>query len=128
MVDAIVFNMTFTCIICIACNLFVLELNDSLNMDIAVALVDLAVVLGLTFAYFYLSEWISAYLLEIGDVFYDSLWYRWSLQQQRLLVLPIQRSQREFRLKSLGLFDCSLAFFASVSIFHKSPINHMLKL
>lgn len=106
--------MTLTCIIGIAFNLFVFELNDTLNLEIVIASIDLAAYPGLTFLYFYLSEWITSDLLDISDVFYNSSWYYLPLQHQKLLVLPIMRAGRDLRLKSLGLFDCSLAVFASV--------------
>lgn len=55
-------------------------------------------------------------LLEIGDIFYNSAWYRLPIKEQRLLALPIQRSQREFRLSGLGFLDCSLAVYSSVKL------------
>lgn len=112
----ILFNVAFTCIIVIACNLLVIELNNQLNMEIIVAMVDLCVMLGITFAYFYLSEWITSDLFEIGDIFYNAPWSRLPIKQQKLFVLlPIQRAERGLRLKCLGLFECSLAVFWMVS-------------
>lgn len=110
----ILFNITFTCVIAIACNLFVLEMNGKINMEIIVALIDLGVVIGLTFAYFFLSEWITTDLFAIDEIFYNSPWFRLSTDQQKLLVLPIMRADREFRLTGLGIFECSLAVFATV--------------
>lgn len=111
----ILFEMTLACTIIIAFSLFVVELNDSLNVEILVALIDMAICVGLTFVYFYFSEWVTSDLLQVGDVFYDSLWYRLPTMKQKLLVLPIQRGGREFRLTGLGFFDCSLAIFSTVN-------------
>lgn len=114
MMELILFNLTFTCITAIAFNLFVIDLNDSLSYEIIVALADLFFVLNLTLAHFYLSEWITSDLLEIGNIFYNGAWYRLPTMQQKLLVLPIQRAGRPLHLEGLGLFDCSLAVFVSV--------------
>lgn len=111
----VLFNMTFICVIVIALNLLVVELNESVSVQMVVAFTDLISVVLVTFSYFFLAECITTDLLSVGDLFYNSDWYRLlSVQQQKLLVLPIQRAQRELRLKGLGLFDCSLVTFASV--------------
>lgn len=112
----VLFSMTFTCGIVIAANLVVFELNESFNLEIFVAFLDMVVEIVMTFAHFYLAEWITSDLLSIGDHFYNSAWFCLPLKQQKLLVLPIQRAQRELRLKGLGLFECSLPVFSMVEI------------
>lgn len=114
--ELILFNMTSTCTIAIAFNLYVLEFNGQFIMQIMVAIIDLVIILWLTFAHFYLSERITCDLLEAGDCFYNSPWYRLKINQQKLLVIPIQRAQQEVRLKGLGIFECSLAGFLSVVV------------
>lgn len=127
--DAILFIMTLTSTIVIAFNLFAVEMN-AISLETIVAFFDLFVTLSLSFAYCYLSDWITADLLEIGDIFYNSPWYRLlSTRKQRLLVLPIQRAHRLVRLRSLGLFDCSAAVFLSVIIYYrcwKECVRHYL--
>lgn len=112
--EVIVFNITMICAIVIACNLLVFELIGQFNIVMLAALMDLGVVLAITFAYFYLSERITSDLLEIDDIFYYSPWYRLPTNRQKLLVLPIIRGGRVVRLKGLGLFDCSLPVFSKV--------------
>lgn len=108
--------MTLSTTICIAFDLFAVELSDTLSLETVTAVTNLCVVLAIAFAYCYLSDWITADLLEIGNVFYSSPWYRLlSVKQQQLLVLPIQRANRLVRLRSLGLIDCSGAVFLSVN-------------
>lgn len=114
MMELVLFNMATTCVIIIAFNLLVVELNDTFNMEAMIAFIDLYLMLGLTFAHFYLSEWITSDLSDIGDIFYNSPWYQLPLKQQTLMALPIQRAGRVFRLQCLGLCNCSLAIFASV--------------
>lgn len=113
----ILFNCMFTCIASIAFNLFVIESNGTPNFQKIVALIDLVGILMLTFVHFSLSEWITNVLLEIGDDFYNSRWYRLPNKQQKLMTLPIQRAQREFRLTGLGLFECSLYVFDAVRMY-----------
>lgn len=115
MMEVILFNITFTCVICIAFNLLVVELNDSLNFEMLVAFADLGIVMSITAVYFFHSEWITCDLLEIGDNFYNSAWYQLPVEMQRPLKLPIQRADRVFRLRALGLFECSQAVFLSVN-------------
>lgn len=114
MMNLIIFVITFTCIIVIAFNLFVLELANAIDITMLSAFVDSGIVIGLTVVYFYLSEWITGDLLDIGEIFYNSPWYRLPPKQQTLIKLPIQRAQREIRLSAFGLFGCSLPVFASV--------------
>lgn len=115
--DVTLFSITLTCTICIAFNMFVVELNDSLNIEMMVAFADFAAVIAITAVYFFHSEWITADLLEISDNFYNSPWYRLPVKQQKYLMLPIQRADRIYRMKSLGLFDCSLPVFVSVHFY-----------
>lgn len=115
MMELILFYITLTCTIAIAFNLFVVELSDALSFETIIAIVDLYLILGLTFAYYFLAEWITSDLLDIGDIFYNSQWYRLAPRQTKLLAFPIRRAQRVLRFKSLGFLDCSLPVFASVS-------------
>lgn len=114
MMESVLFSMTFTCMVIIVFNLYVIELNDTLTFEIYCAFGNLAAGLALAFTYFFMSEWITSDLMQIGDHFYNSAWYQLPTKQQTLLVLPIQRAQRELRLSGLGLFDCSLEVFGQV--------------
>lgn len=115
--EVIIFNMTLTCTLVIAFNLYVLDASDSFNVDMLNASLDLLVIVALTFAYFYPSEQFTTNLLEIGDIFYDSTWYKQlTAKQQILIILAMQRAQREIRLTGLGLFNCSLPIFQAVRI------------
>lgn len=112
--EVVLFVSTIVCTIVLALNLYVLESTESINIEILVALPHTALTVGVTFGYFYLSEVITSNLLDVGDFFYDSSWYRLPANRQRLLMLPIQRAQSEFRLRGLGIVDASLPVFASV--------------
>lgn len=113
----IMFNVTLLCTIVIAFSLYVIESSGGLNFEINIAILDVCTLIALPFAYFYFSERITTNVSSIGDVFYHSPWYnRLTAKQQKLLVLALQRSQREVRLTGIGLFDCSLPMFSAVRI------------
>lgn len=114
--EIILFITTLTCGTIVAFNLCVVELTNTLNMEAIIAIMDIWAMLGLTFAYFYLAEWITSDQLEVGVIFYNSPWYQLSIKHQKLLALPIQRAASELRLKCFNLFECSLLTFSAVSV------------
>lgn len=114
MMGLILFSMLVSSTLVIAFSLFVFELNESINLEVASAFIDVMGCLGLSFAHFYLSERITTDLLDIGDIFYNSPWYRLPKKRQKLVMMPIIRAGRVFRLTGFGLFDCSLEMFSAV--------------
>lgn len=116
LLEVILFMMMVTSTLIFALNLFALELIDAVCTETLNALLDIVFILALLFTYCYLSECMTSDLLEIGDIFYNSEWYRLRVKEQKLMAFPIQRAQSVFRLKGLGLLDCSLAVFSSVKI------------
>lgn len=99
----------------IAFNLYVFELNSSINMKAIVANFNIIIVTSFTFSHFYLSELLTNYLLSIADNFYNSSWYQvLAIKHQKLIILAIDQAHQEFRLKGLGIFDCSLVVFTTV--------------
>lgn len=114
--ELIFFTMTIACTIVAALSLFVGELNG-MRLESWFAFMDALIALLIMFTFCYLSECITSNLLEIGDVFYNSEWQLLPVNKQRLLIPPIEKGQRIFRLKGLGFFDCSLAAFSSVRNF-----------
>lgn len=117
-----VFTTALLCTIVLALSLFKVELNGLLSMETMVAFINTTAVLMLMLIYCYLSECLTSDLLEVGDIFYNSMWYQLPVSKQRLLVLPIARAQRVFRLRGLGLFDCSLVVFSSVQLYFLEDI------
>lgn len=112
----ILFAMTVSCTTGIALDLLAIEMNNYFGFGIMTTIIDLLLMLGIMFTYSCLSELISSDLIEIGDFFYNFAWYQLlPVEKQKLLVLPIQRAQREVRLSGLGLCDCSLEVFSKVS-------------
>lgn len=112
----IVFTMTIICTLVVAMNLFAIELIDAVTTETMNAVLNTFFVLLLVFMYCSLSEYMTSDLSEIGDIFYNSVWYRLPVKEQCLMLQPIERAQSVFRLKGLGLFDCSLDVFTTVKI------------
>lgn len=115
----VLFITILTCATNIAFDLYVIDLHDSFNFNLAIAVANMCIITGITFVYCFLSERITTELLAIAEVFYYSAWYQLPVKQQRIVMLPIARSQREFRLTCLGFIDCSLPVFSSVNSFAK---------
>lgn len=105
-----------TCATVIAFNLLLLEVSDHVDLSIVTSVYNMGAVVTMTINFCLLSELITSALLKIGDVFYDSMWYRLPPRQQKLLGLAIQRGQQVFYLKGLGLIYCSLYTFFQVNL------------
>lgn len=113
--DEVLFYILLACSSIIAFDLIALESNDIFSLETAVTLYDLNTILAMTFIYCYSSEQITLMLYNIGDIFYNSMWYQLPVALQKPVIFPILRSSRVFRLRSLGLIDCSLPVFLSVN-------------
>lgn len=85
-----------------------------LSLSFAATSSAMSNVLLSTFIFCMLSENITLDLYDIGDIFYECAWYRLSVKDQQLIIYPIQRSQKAFRLMGLSIIECSLRFFTSV--------------
>lgn len=95
--------------------LVAIDMNNLYKLSTLSSLDGLVCIFVQTLFYCYLAERVTTDLLLIGHIFYESIWYCLPVAQQKLILLSIQRSQKEFRLKGLGLISCSLWVFASVS-------------
>lgn len=111
----ILFYQLLVCAVIIAFNLFGLE-TATLDMHTFLAAAELIDTVILTYIYCYLSEQITSDLVDIGDIFYGSDWYGMPVKFQKLVALPILRSQREIQLSGLELIDCTLTIYLSVSL------------
>lgn len=61
------------------------------------------------------SENLTTKSYDIANITYlDLQWYNLTVSQQKLLVLPIIRAQKTFRLEGFGILDCSLEMFLKV--------------
>lgn len=104
------------CITLIAFSLFALDQSmDDINFNTFVSLIALLNAVIPTFVYCYYADGLAVDLLRIGDIFYASMWYESRYQEQKLLILSIQRAQKTFQMKGYGIVYCSLEVFAAVS-------------
>lgn len=108
------FSDLLTCALVIAFNLLLLDSIDHIDLRIATSLYNMSTITSLTFIFCLVSENITETLFDIGDGFYESLWYYLPIHHQKQLILIIARSQRELRLEGLGIIFCSLDTFARV--------------
>lgn len=52
----------------------------------------------------------------VGDRIYELNWYEISRKEQFIVQMMIQRAQRPFELKGLGVFVCSLETYLKVQL------------
>lgn len=110
----VLFLQLCVCALSTAINLYALTLPGISGVHAMTSIYDLNITLCTTFVYCYFSESLSSHLFNIGETFYDSIWYRLPPKQQILIIFAIQHSQREFRLTGFGIIDCSLEVFSMV--------------
>lgn len=91
--------------------------NPHLNVNFGVMLFGLCVTILSIYILCFLSENVTNTLEAIGDIFYNSAWYRLPPKQQELFIVPIQRAQINFRLSGIGIVECSLKVFLLVRRF-----------
>lgn len=108
------FVLLFMYAITVAVALIAMEAGVSMDVAFFATLVGLLNILSQMGIYCNLSENVTSDLECTGEVFYESPWYNLQIRVQKLYALPIQQSQIEFRLKGLGIIECSLTMLASV--------------
>lgn len=98
----------------IALFLFDLELAPLMSFASFGLMISLTNLLTQIVLYCTSSENLTYDLIATGDLFYDSTWFQLPIKLQKLYLLPIQRSRKEFRLNGRGIIECSLRVFAAV--------------
>lgn len=113
--SAALFYQLFFCAVTTAVLLFAIDTNSLFTLSTIISIQGILIIATPTFVYCNLSEQLTSQLFSIGDIFYERAWYRMPLKHQQLVIFPIRRSHMEFRLMGLGIIDCSLSVFVSVS-------------
>lgn len=62
----------------------------------------------------YYADKLTQEASEVADVMYDTAWYEMPIQQQKLLLLPICRSQKLIHLTGFGVYTYSLQNFGRI--------------
>lgn len=102
------------CAIIISFNLVLLEVNDQFDLQAMASFYIMLSAAATNFVFCMSSEIITIALTGVGNSFYESVWYRLPICQQKLIAIIIARSQHEFHMQGLGLVDCSLYTFCKV--------------
>lgn len=118
------FFQLLICAVSMAVYMYGIETNSLLGRCVSVT--GLTNVLISTYIYCLLSENITRDLSAIGDIFYDCIWYQLPVKHQKLFSVPIQRGQTEYRMTGLGLVECSLRSFTTVSSIFSWFVNYLL--
>lgn len=93
---------------------FTIEDVGTIDFDVAMTLYLMFCASMPTFVFCYLSESFTNDLFDVGNMFFDSAWYRLPAKKQLMVAQVIQMSQRPFRLTGYKIIDCSLQVFSSV--------------
>lgn len=112
--NAVIFGQLLVCAVITALSLFSLQSNDLISTDTVVSVYELLCVVVMAFIYCHLSDLATSYLLRVGAIYYNCDWFTVPTKQQKLFIILIQRSQREFHFNGLGMIDCTLRTFLSV--------------
>lgn len=110
----VLFSQLLVCAVVAALNLFALQSSDFISYDTLISTYIMVIVIVVTFVYCHLSSQTTTYLLSVNDIIYDCDWFMLPMKQQKLIILPMQRSQRAFYFNGLGLVNCSSMTFLSV--------------
>lgn len=129
LMSGILFNQLFSCILFLALMLFSMDQSETFDSSLLsthwMSLQSLISFLIIGYVYCRLSENITTKSFEIGDTVYsNSFWYEMSINERKSIIPIIRQSQREFRLKGLGIIDGSLATYLTVILI--SNFNYFL--
>lgn len=115
LMSGILFNQLFSCILFLALMLFSMDQSKTFDTSMILGLQSLVTYLMIGYLYCRLSENMTEKCFEIGDVVYNNLfWYKMSVNERKCIMFIIRQSQKEFRLKGLGMINCSLATYLTV--------------
>lgn len=122
--QSILFYQLVNCGIFIAFGLFGMDQSlREINFDTFMCLAALICALIPIFIYCYHADGLSEDLREIGDIFFATMWYKLPHQEQKAIMLPIQRAQQIFRLNGYKIIDCSLGTFLTVNLPYNCYLN-----
>lgn len=107
----------FYSVLFIAFSLFALDHSmEQINLNSIICIECLFFAILITYILCSLSEKMTQQSYRIGDTLFESKWYKLPIKEQKLLILFIQRSQKEFRLNGYKIIDCSLKTFVAVRL------------
>lgn len=122
--SALIFYQLLMCATVVAFNMFNFMVNGvSVNFEFIVSFYELLCSVIPTFIYCFLSSEVTFSLLVIGDIYFECPWYHLHLNQQKLFILMIARSQRNFCFGGFGIVHCSLDTFLSVRLIFEAYLK-----
>lgn len=114
-ISVILFVLLLSYAVSIAMFAVSLNLMEQYSVAYLTLMVSILNLLTQLIIYCAFSEKLTNDLLSTSDHFSGLYWYRMPVRIQKVIILPILRTQREFRLTGLGIVECSLRVFASAS-------------
>lgn len=114
--SGVIFSTLLGCVLYLALMLYSLDQATVIDVALFIKVTSLSTMLIVGHMCCHFSETITTNSFKIGEDAYDLLWNEMTVNQQKAIVLIIARSRIEFRLTGLGLIDCSLRSFLTVTI------------
>lgn len=113
-ISGVLFFQLLSCVAFFALTLFSLNQADAIDSQVLIDLQDVLMYLCLCYVYSHFAENICAKSASLANVIYCTNWYEMPIVEQKIIILMIARSQKEYRFQGYGLVYCSLGNFLAV--------------
>lgn len=87
---------------------------DGIDFNVLIVYNFLVTAICLNFILCYYADKLTEQASGVADAMYNTAWFEMPVEQQRLLLLPICRSQKLIRLTGGGVYTYSLQNFARI--------------
>lgn len=67
------------------------------------------------FVFCFIADRTTSSLATVGDMAYQSMWYKYRVRQQKYIILIIRRAEKPVNFYGLKMVDCNLKRFSTVS-------------
>lgn len=89
--------------------------DQQLDATVVVSANALSIHVSMVYILCHYAEKLTAQSIEVSRmVYYDLLWYKLSVRQQKNIIMPLRRAQKLFKLDGYGIFACSMELFLNV--------------
>lgn len=89
----------------------------NISFDIVINLFCLLLEIQLNYMSCNYANSVTEHSFNVGDIIYDSFWYRLPIKQQKAIQFTIQRAQEPFYFKGYKIFICSMETFLKVHFY-----------
>lgn len=106
------------CIVCLVFELMSIEQSiheHKFGAAIILSVVTLGGYITMLYVICFYADNLSSRSAEVAGIMSgDLMWYKLTIQQQKMMCIIIRRAQKNFTLNGYGIFDCSMEVFLNV--------------